>query len=59
MEPEILDIIPEGFAMLEKDVFPKLAEQGKLYGYPFKGQWFDTGDFERLDTARKNWKGIR
>src|SRR3989344_3933845 len=26
MEPEIIDMIPNGFAMLEKDVFPKLAK---------------------------------
>jgi NDP-sugar pyrophosphorylase family protein len=44
--------------MLEKEVFPRLAKEGKLYGYKFKGQWFDTGTHERYAEAEKNWKGI-
>jgi len=59
IEPAVLNIIPEGFAMLEKDVFPKLAKSRKLYGYPFKGQWFDTGNFERYEKALKEWKGLK
>jgi len=59
VEPEVIDIIPEGFAMLEKDVFPKLAKAKKLCGYPFKGQWFDTGTLERYEKALKGWKGIK
>ncbi len=58
MEPQVLGIIPEGFSMLEKDVFPKLAAEGKLSGFPFSGQWFDTGTFERLEQARKGWVDI-
>ncbi len=58
-EPEILRLIPKEFAMLEKDVFPKIAQDGGLYGYKFKGQWLDTGTFERYETAIKNWKGIK
>ena len=58
INPLVIDMIPEGFAMMEKEVFPKLAKEGKLFGYAFKGQWFDTGTFERLDKAKKEWKGI-
>jgi NDP-sugar pyrophosphorylase family protein len=58
LEPEVLDMIPDGFAMLEKDVFPKLAKQGKLRGFPFEGQWFDIGNLERYEIAKKKWKGI-
>ena len=58
MEPKVLDYIPKSYAMLEKEVFPKLAKEGKLYGYKFKGQWFDTGTFERYEEAKKNWKGV-
>ena len=49
-------LIPRGFSMLEKDVFPKLAKQGKLFGYPFSGQWFDTGNIKRYERALKEWK---
>ncbi len=58
IEPEVIKMIPEGFAMLEKEVFPKLAKQGKVRGFPFSGQWFDTGSMERLKKARKLWKDI-
>jgi len=58
IEPKVIDMIPKGFAMLEKDIFPKLAKENKLHGYPFSGQWFDTGNMERYDTAIKLWKGI-
>lgn len=58
IEPEVLEMIPEGFSMLERDIFPKLAHMGKLHGYVFSGQWFDTGTMERLEAARKRWKGI-
>jgi NDP-sugar pyrophosphorylase family protein len=59
LEPEVLGYIPKGKAMLERDVFPKLSDEGKLYGYPFDGQWFDTGTPEAYEKAIKNWKGIR
>ncbi len=58
LEPEVIDMIPDGFTMLEKDVFPKLAKMGKLRGFPFAGQWFDVGNLERYKIAEKNWKGV-
>jgi len=41
--------------MLEEDLFPKLAKQGKLFGYKWKGKWMDTGTFPRYELAIKNW----
>ena len=58
LEPEVIDMIPNGFSMLEKDIFPKLAKMGKLRGFPFAGQWFDIGTIERYKLAEKQWKGI-
>ncbi len=58
LESEVIDMIPGGFSMLEKDVFPKLAKMGKLRGFPFAGQWFDVGTHERYALAEKKWKGI-
>lgn len=58
MEPGVLKLIPPGRAMFEYDVFPKLAVAGRLYGFIFNGQWFDTGNFERLELARQQWKGL-
>lgn len=58
IEPQVLKMIPKGKAMFEYDIFPKLAKQGGLYGFHFSGQWFDTGNHERLENARKEWKGV-
>jgi mannose-1-phosphate guanylyltransferase len=57
MEPHVIDLLPDGFAMVEKNLFPQLAEKGELFGYPFRGQWFDTGTPERYHTAQSDWKG--
>lgn len=51
LEPEVINYVPEGFAMLEKDVFPKLAKEGKLFGYPFSGYWKPIGTFEQYEEA--------
>ena len=58
IEPDVIGMIPEGFSMLEREVFPKLASSGRLAGFRFSGQWFDTGNFERLERARKEWVDI-
>ena len=56
LEPEVLKIIPEGFSMIENDVFPKLASNEKLLGYVFSGQWYDTGTPERFSKAEREWQ---
>ncbi|HJX05577.1 MAG TPA: nucleotidyltransferase family protein [Candidatus Nanoarchaeia archaeon] len=58
LEPEVLKIVPEGFSMMENDVFPKLAMNEKLLGYVFSGQWFDTGTPERFSKAAREWDGL-
>ena len=59
IRPEIFTYIPDAeFSMLEKDVFPKLAELGLLYGFHGKGQWFDTGTPERYEQVKKEWRGV-
>ena len=56
LEPEVFDIVKEkDFAMMEKDIFPKLAKEGKLFGYRDNGQWFDTGTFESYERVKKEW----
>ena len=53
LEPEVIDLVPDGYAMVETDLFPKLAEMNKLAGYPFEGRWYDLGTFERYEKAIK------
>lgn len=45
------------FEMLEHDLFPVLASQGRLFGYPYRGQWHDCGTFERWQKAIEEWRG--
>jgi NDP-sugar pyrophosphorylase family protein len=59
IQPEAIQFIPEGFTMVEKDLFPALAKEGRLNGYKFKGQWFDTGTPERYMTTEKDWQGFK
>lgn len=59
LEPEVIDYVPKGFAMVEKDVFPKIAKEGKLFGYSFSGQWYDTNTLESYEHALKSWKDIK
>lgn len=58
VHPDVIKMIPKGFSMFEKDIFPKIAQMGRLYGYTFGGQWFDIGTPERYEVALKRWNGI-
>ena len=59
MEPGVFASIPKGYGRFETDVFPKLAKEEKLVGYPFSGQYIDipsgAGVTERLTNI---WKGF-
>lgn len=55
IEPEALDLIPEGFSKMEIDLFPKLAKQEKLSGFVFYGKWMRVDDLEDLEEAETNW----
>lgn len=56
IEPRVIDMIPEGYCMLEKDIFPKLAAEGKLSGWQTKAKVLDMGTPERLEKALREWK---
>ena len=43
LEPEVFDRMPEGAFSMERVVFPELAEQGELSGFPFEGHFVDAG----------------
>jgi NDP-sugar pyrophosphorylase family protein len=44
LDPEIFDYIPGGRPVsIEREVFPKLATKGKMFGHTFKEVWIDIG----------------
>lgn len=54
LSPKIFDYIPKGKAVsIEREVFPKLAEEGTLYGHVFDGLWLDIGKTEEYLQLNK------
>lgn len=57
LNPGIFDFADfnQEFIMIEKDVFPKAAQAGRLFGLALDGRWFDCGTLERWEKAIKEW----
>ncbi len=55
LEPEVLRVLPEGFCMIEKDCFEKLAATGVVYAHHHNGQWFPTDTIEKYTLADQNF----
>ena len=53
VEPGIFDFIGSKAHKLESDVFPRLAEEGRLYGYPHEGLWLDISSSAAYKQAVK------
>lgn len=58
VNPDVFEYLdsPDKFADFEKDIFPRLAREGKLVGVNFENaRLFDCGTFERWERAIKEW----
>jgi NDP-sugar pyrophosphorylase family protein len=55
LESNVLNILPDGFCMIEKDCFEKVAKDGVVYAYHHHGQWFPTDTLEKYIQADKNF----
>jgi mannose-1-phosphate guanylyltransferase/phosphomannomutase len=56
IEPRALELFgSERPLMLEKDVFPRLAQKHTLLAFPFQGAWFDISVDTNYQTALSNW----
>ncbi len=54
LSPKIFQYIPKGKAVsMEREIFPKLAEQGVLYGHVVHGMWIDIGKPEEYLQTNK------
>jgi len=52
LEPEAVDHIPQGRkVIIEREVFPALANEGRLFGYIHLGTWFDIGNIDDFRNA--------
>lgn len=56
LNPNVLNMVPTGeFSLLEKDVFPVLAERSRLSAFVFQGLWFDISTGEQMVQAEERW----
>jgi len=54
LSPKIFGYIPEGRSVsIEREVFPKLADEGKLYGHIMEGLWMDVGKLKEFLEINK------
>ncbi len=55
LEPEVLELIPSGRAVsIEREVFPRLVEEGSCYGLALPGYWLDVGTPETYLEAHRD-----
>jgi NDP-sugar pyrophosphorylase family protein len=56
-DPAVFDYadFKRNFLMIEHDISPHLAKDGKLYGVRLKGRWYDCGTLERYEKAIREW----
>ncbi|MDH5448474.1 MAG: NDP-sugar synthase [Candidatus Bathyarchaeota archaeon] len=56
LEPSILNYIPVGKrCSIEREIFPKLAKEGELFGHEIKGLWVDVGKPADYIKANRLW----
>ena len=58
LEPKVFSYADNSkeYLMIEKDIFPKIAEAGLLSGMKMeKSRWYDCGTLERWEKAIKEW----
>jgi NDP-sugar pyrophosphorylase family protein len=55
-DPKAINLIPKKqLYMVENGLYPALAKKELLYGWPYKGVWYDTGTPESYEQVIKNW----
>ena len=58
IEPDVLQLIPPNRKVsLEREIFPALAKERKLWGFTFSGHWFDIGNLR--DYRKANFSLLR
>lgn len=55
-EPEVLEVLPDGFCMIEKDCFEKVAGQGVIFAYRHASQWYPTDTMEKYLLADEKFE---
>jgi mannose-1-phosphate guanylyltransferase len=55
LEPDVLELVPpDRQVSIERDVFPRLADEGSVYGLALDGYWLDVGTPEAYLQAHRD-----
>jgi mannose-1-phosphate guanylyltransferase len=55
LEPDVLQLVPpDRTVSIERDVFPRLAEEGSVFGLALDGYWLDVGTPESYLQAHRD-----
>ena len=55
LEPEVLELVPPGRTVsIEREVFPRLATEGSVFGIALPGYWLDVGTPESYLQAHRD-----
>ena len=55
LEPEVLELVPPGRPVsIEREVFPRLAAEGSVFGIALPGYWLDVGTPESYLQAHRD-----
>jgi len=55
LEPDVLELVPQGRAVsIEREVFPRLAAEGSVFGIALPGYWLDVGTPESYLQAHRD-----
>ena len=56
LNPDVFKYFDQKAVRLEKDLFPRLALEGKLYAYPFEGVWYDVSTPQIYAEVMRDYK---
>ncbi|MDP3740787.1 MAG: nucleotidyltransferase family protein, partial [bacterium] len=56
LSPEVFKLITADSVRLEKNIFPRLAAEGKINAYPFEADWYDVSTPEVYAEVIKEWR---
>ncbi|MBW2993419.1 NDP-sugar synthase, partial [Candidatus Woesearchaeota archaeon] len=59
IEPNVLDILPDGKSSIERDCFEKIVEQGNVYAHKHRGYWIPTDTLEKYRLAEQEFQDGR
>ncbi len=58
MTPAIFHYITPEMQKIESELLPRLAEESRLGGYSFGGDWYDVSTPAAYEQVSRQWRGL-